>query len=122
MRNCDECQICCNGYVSGTARGSWFGNLKSCKYLDNACTIYNDRPITCRNYYCAWAQELFPEWMRPDKINVLISVELDKNNQKFLKVVTTDQLEDSILNQINNFVKINKTYFKIVKLIPIEKI
>lgn len=119
MRQCDECQLCCKGYLQGTTRGSWFGNLKPCKYLDTGCIIYNDRPSQCRNYFCAWVQGLFPEWMRPDKISIVISVENDAMGKQFLKVSHTKPIDEEVLKEINNFVNENNTYFQTVRIIPI---
>lgn len=119
MRACEDCQACCTGYLQGNTRGSWFGNMKPCKYLDNQCTIYNDRPTQCRNYFCAWAQELLPLSMRPDKIGAVVSVENDAQGVQFLKVSHSDPIRDGVLKEINRFVKENNTYFLTVKVIPI---
>jgi Fe-S-cluster containining protein len=121
MRKCEDCKLCCQGYVSGNVRGSWFGNLKPCKYLDDECTIYEERPSQCRNYYCAWAQELFPEWMRPDKTGVLISVEKDRENKLYLRVMySSSKIDEKILDELNNFVRDNNTYFVLNRIIRIE--
>ena len=121
MRNCEECQACCQGYVQGSTRGSWFGNLKPCKYLVNECTIYEDRPSQCRNYFCAWTQELLPIEMRPDKIGVVVSVEVDGQGKQYLKAIHKNPLDQDFLDEINRFVKEHNTYFTSVRVIPIGK-
>lgn len=120
MRECDGCQRCCQGYLIGTARGSWFGNLKPCKYLEDKCTIYQDRPSQCRNYYCAWKQGILPVWMKPDKINAVISVNNDENKKQFLNVMYTGELDSDVIFELNKFCTENSTYFKLLKIIPIE--
>lgn len=76
FRPCDDCTICCQGWVAGNAYGSKFYPGKKCDFLvTNKCTIYPARPSMCKNYQCAWTQHLLPEWMRPDKSKILVSVQ-----------------------------------------------
>lgn len=85
FRECGDCTACCSWLV-GDAFGWKFGEGKSCKFLEcNSCGVHKARPETCRNYQCAWSQYLLPEEMRPDKCNVLVSVEQNDNGQ-YLKV------------------------------------
>jgi hypothetical protein len=59
----------------------------------------------CSNFYCAWAQELFPEWMQPNLCRVLISVEKWSGGQ-FLKCLEMGQkMSDDVLLEITNFCK-----------------
>jgi Fe-S-cluster containining protein len=47
-----------------------------CFFLaEGKCTDYEGRPKTCQSYDCAWKTEpqVFPEWMRPDLVGVIIS-------------------------------------------------
>lgn len=120
MRKCESCDKCCSGYLSGTTRGAYFGDLKPCKYLVGGCTIYNKRPTACFKYFCGWAQEIFPEWMRPDLINAIISVEFDGEKQ-FLKVVYENELREDVETILNIFCKEHKTYFVKKKIIKINK-
>lgn len=120
MRSCNGCDRCCDGHLEGTARGTWFGKLKPCKFLaDTLCTIYDARPSQCRKYYCAWAQELLPIWMKPSEIDVVVSVEIDQTNKQYLKVVSTNDLTTEVENEINSWVTENNTYFVKNKIIPI---
>lgn len=67
------------------------------------------RPDVCRNFYCAWAQELFPEWMQPNLCKVLISVEKWSQGQ-FLRCVEMDQkMTDEVFLEITNFCKKHNT-------------
>jgi hypothetical protein len=118
MRECGDCQLCCQGLLIGSARGSFFGNMTPCKYLENECVIYEERPETCRRFYCAWAQELFPEWMQPNKIGVIVSVE-NKGNIQYLNVISSKEVDSIVLDEINKFTNTNNTFFKVTKVIPI---
>lgn len=92
MRPCGECTKCCE-VLLGNTYGYLFGNETPCKFLgDCGCKIYRARPEFCRKYYCAWAQELLPEDMRPDKCNVLVSVENGEKGQ-YLRVMSTNDKE-----------------------------
>ena len=122
MRNCNDCQICCKGFLSGSTRGSWFGGLTPCKYLVDGCTIYSDRPTHCRSYQCAWSQGILPELMKPSELNMVVSVEIDSSGKQFLKVVYTGELSDEIEEELDNFVSKNDTYYLKTKIIPIKRI
>lgn len=122
MRNCDGCEVCCSGYLIGNTRGSWFGNLKPCKYLVNGCQIYKDRPSQCSDYECAWTQGLLPEWMKPSEIGLVVSVEIDRDGRQFLHVMYKDEFSEASKEEINKFVQANQTYFVASKVIPIKEI
>jgi Fe-S-cluster containining protein len=88
MRPCDDCTACCT-WLKGSAYGYEFGEGKSCKFLcKTGCDIHKARPTVCEGYFCAWAQELLPEEMRPDKCGVLASVE--NNNGQYLRLTLID--------------------------------
>jgi len=86
LRSCGDCTACCT-WLIGDAFEHKFGCGKSCKFLEEGgCGVYKARPETCRNYQCAWSQSLLPEEMRPDKCDVLVSVEII-NERQCLKVM-----------------------------------
>ena len=90
MRECGECTACCT-WLQGSAYGHDFGRGNSCKFLcESGCSIHKVRPKMCEQYFCAWAQELLPEEMRPDKCGVLVSVE-NGNIGQYLRIISTDQ-------------------------------
>jgi Fe-S-cluster containining protein len=92
FRECGECTACCT-WLFGDAFGWKFGCGKSCKFLEEGgCGVHKARPGSCRNYQCAWTQYLLPEEMRPDKCNVLVSVENNKIGQ-YLKVIAINNKE-----------------------------
>lgn len=101
-RQCEQCNACCI-WLNGNSYGHAFGNGKSCFFLKDKCSIYETRPEVCKKYYCAWMQNLFPEWMRPDKSKVIISVENWSKGQ-FLRVIEMGQkMSDKVLLEIQNF-------------------
>lgn len=94
-RECGECTACCS-WLIGDAFGWEFGAGKSCRFLEcNGCGVHKARPESCRNYQCAWSQHLLPEEMRPDKCNILVSVENNEDGQ-YLKVIA---LNNTVMNK-----------------------
>jgi Fe-S-cluster containining protein len=115
FRSCGECTACCDGNLKSNSHGNVFKDRNPCIFLVNKlCSIYNDRPNTCRNYQCAWSQYLLDEDLRPDLSGVLVSVEKDLNDGQFLKVIQIKENVDfEILDRIKaNTKKLNaKTIF-----------
>ncbi len=102
MRSCGECTKCCE-ILLGNTYGYLFGNGTSCKFLGECgCKVYRARPEFCRKYYCAWAQELLSYDMRPDKCNVIVSVENGENVQ-YLRVMSTN--DEEINNNVLLYLK-----------------
>lgn len=124
MRNCNGCTACCSGLLQGNVRGKFFGNGNACHYLtdDDICSIYRDRPSVCRNFYCAWAQELLPVELSPKETNVITSVEVDGDGKQYLKIISKKTLTEEYVNAINTFCGTNDTYFKVFRVIPIKNI
>ncbi len=92
FRECGECTACCSWLVANIY-GWEIGGGKSCKFLEcNGCGVHNARAEVCRNYQCAWTQHLLPEEMRPDKSNIIVSVENNPNGQH-LKVLPINNKE-----------------------------
>lgn len=97
MRECGSCTACCT-WLIGNAYGWEFGGGKSCRFLcETGCSVHKARPKVCENYFCAWAQELIDEDLRPDKSGILVSVENNENGQ-YLKVI--EIVKDSINTNI----------------------
>jgi hypothetical protein len=108
FRPCGECQKCCEGWVAGTAFGIPFSPHKPCAFLQGKCLVYNFRPHVCKKFYCAWTQGLFPEWMRPDKTKLLISVQ-DWSKGQYLKVIECDSpMTDDCKKEIFSFSQAQK--------------
>ncbi len=115
LRPCGECTACCAGMLIGEAYGNKFGYGKHCVFLvENKCSIYATRPQVCRNYQCAWSQGLLPEWMKPSRCGVLVSVEFDENNKQYLKVMTRKPLTQEITDELDEWTKNNNTYYRVI--------
>jgi Fe-S-cluster containining protein len=122
-RPCGDCVACCDGYLIGNSHGNKFGAGKSCVFLvEKKCTIYEERPQTCHDYMCAWAQGLLSEAMKPTLSNVMISVET--KDKQFLRVIEmAENIDEEVYREIKEFTDKHNTYFVKVpfrKIIPIN--
>lgn len=89
-RRCDECDLCCTA-VSVPAIGQrWNGSptvpdfekpaSARCQYLagspGHSCTVYSDRPRTCREFACLWraSDTLLPESMYPARVGFVVAM------------------------------------------------
>jgi Fe-S-cluster containining protein len=114
FRPCGDCTACCDGFLIGNAYGNHFGFGKPCNFLvEKKCTIYKDRPQSCHNYQCGWTQGILPEWMKPTECGVMVSVEINKEEQKqFLRVIELKELVSfEVYREIDKFCKENDTYY-----------
>jgi hypothetical protein len=81
-RTCGECNLCCKSLLH-TVNGQVHHHGKPCFYLGTGCTVYEKRPQSCRDYYCAYIQGLLPEWLKPNLSNLVVSVERWGPNKEF---------------------------------------
>lgn len=84
-KECGECTACCSGALAGQAHGHYFFKGRPCFFLKKGgCSIYEDRPENpCVGYKCGYLSEaFFPEWMRPDKCNILATPRVHKYLEK----------------------------------------
>jgi Fe-S-cluster containining protein len=94
-RPCGSCTACCEGWLYGDAFGFEFTIGKPCKFLGGrGCSIYDLRPYSpCQTFLCHWKENTsIPEWLRPDKSNVII---LKRQAGKFfyMRLIATGLLE-----------------------------
>lgn len=115
FRECGECNKCCSGMLIGNSHGNPFGGNRACVFLiDSKCTIYGTRPQSCKDYQCAWSQGLLKEESRPDKCNVLVSVEGKK--VQFLKVIYENGvINTNVESEVNEFGEVNNCEVKHVR-------
>ena len=80
-RSCDGCAKCCEGWLAGEVNGHAFYKGRPCFFLKKTCSIYSTRPVNpCRTFKCSWlAEDIFPHWMKPDLVNVIISKKQVRN-------------------------------------------
>jgi hypothetical protein len=83
-RECGECNLCCK-WLTHEVYGQVITPNNPCRFVRECCTIYEDRPETCKNYQCLWLQGVLPEWMYPHLIGVIVSVK-DWTHGQYLEV------------------------------------
>lgn len=103
MRTCGSCNKCCS-WLYQTAYGHTSGKGKPCGFLTNGqCSIYSIRPEVCSFYECAWKQNLFADWMKPNECGVIVSI-ITKNNIQYLDIIETDiPLQQYVRDEIEKF-------------------
>jgi hypothetical protein len=76
IRQCGTCTACCDGWLRITIAGQTVEPGKKCSFSSgHDCTDYDARPVDpCRTFICGWIAKRspLPEWMRPDKANVIL--------------------------------------------------
>ena len=98
----------------GDAFGIPFHPYRPCAFLQGKCLVYDFRPQVCRKFYCAYSQGLFPEWMRPDKTNVLISVQ-DWSKGQYLKVIACGtEIIEKVHEEIRKFSQQNLCPYMVI--------
>jgi hypothetical protein len=75
-RTCGSCTACCDGWLQIEVRGHQVRRGKPCPFsVEHQCSIYDERPQhPCREFICGWltATSPLPEWMRPDKSDMIM--------------------------------------------------
>lgn len=96
-RKCDECSECCKGWLQGHVMGHDFYPGKKCYYLQNNCTIYENRPIhPCKSYDCYWlASDDLPMWMKPNLCKALVTQRKSIEGIIFIQVLECGEKMDS---------------------------
>ena len=73
-RSCGTCSLCCKVFPVpefSKPAGRWCTKVVQGK----GCSIYADRPQTCRDFYCQWrySDDLGPEW-KPEVSRFVLSI------------------------------------------------
>lgn len=68
-RECGECTLCCTVTMVPELKKP-VNTL--CDKCDNGCTIYDERPDSCKKFKCQWLRGDLNFDMRPDKIHTVI--------------------------------------------------
>ncbi len=74
-RECGTCTKCCDGWLTGSAKGYNFWPGRKCHFVcSTGCTIYEDRPKDpCQSFTCSWLDdENIPAWLKPNESNVIM--------------------------------------------------
>jgi hypothetical protein len=71
-RACGDCTVCCIVPTIDDPEIQKKPGIR-CRHCEAGCTIYDSRPKSCRDFYCAWRMipALGPDW-RPDRSGVFI--------------------------------------------------
>lgn len=101
-RQCGDCTKCCEGFLSGEAKGKTFYPGKPCHFvtIGKGCSIYKDRPQDpCVSYRCAWlTDENLPEWFKPNEINAITDVRKIKDIPYINVVEAGETLRANVLS------------------------
>ena len=79
-RACGSCAMCCKLPAIPELQkplGVWCQHVARGK----GCSIYGDRPASCRSFYCLWMQDraLGPEW-KPDRAKFMLYLQANSTN------------------------------------------
>ncbi len=80
-RVCGACNVCC---VVPKIDEPALQKLPGCRcphaLSDGSCAIYDERPQTCRSFYCGWRLlDWIDERLRPDQSGIFIRLTGDKS-------------------------------------------
>ena len=78
-RECGTCNVCCVALtIDDPALRKAQGYRCRNATRDNGCTIYEDRPGTCRAFFCGWRRlKWVREPLRPDRSGVLVRLHFE---------------------------------------------
>jgi len=98
---CGTCTLCCK-LLFIKELNKQAGTM--CKYCENNCSIYKDRPQSCKEFLCSYIQmNKASESMRPDNFGVIFE-KLD--DDLMFGTVNPEHKDFKHLNgQINSFLK-----------------
>lgn len=98
---CGECNACCSLFPIKEINKE-VNSL--CKYWDNGCTIYDDRPKPCRDYECGYLQgKNVPEKLRPDNCGIVFTKRSDRIFSGAL--IPTVDVTEYAKGQVHSFAK-----------------
>tara|TARA_B100001094_G_scaffold300432_1_gene325861 strand:- start:597 stop:1202 length:606 start_codon:yes stop_codon:yes gene_type:complete len=95
QRECGECKVCCvtHGVPElGKSAFAFCENLAANAVVTTeqrgGCSMYGERPESCRKYECVWLQGWADDGCRPDKLGAVVEVQETLLGQVFVvKVV-----------------------------------
>lgn len=109
QRECGTCTKCCEGWLSGEIHGAPLCKGSPCKFIENSkCGIYENRPESpCRTFNCEWVKsEDFPEYMKPDVCNVIISKKSIGSFSRY-EFVKSGQADESVIAELVSWATAN---------------
>jgi len=72
INKCGDCTLCCVVFPVKELKKTF--NTPCSLLCSTGCSIYNNRPKECSDYYCAWVQEdNVTVELRPDKCGIMFT-------------------------------------------------
>lgn len=98
---CGSCTACCTMFpIASIGKPA---NAR-CPHCDSGCLIYEDKPLTCTEYECAYLQVTgIPESLRPDRCGVIFTKRTDRIFSGVL--VSGGTVTDEAKQQIQAFIR-----------------
>lgn len=130
MKNlCGECDVCCIVPRIDKAEVFWKDCDKEAgqiceKLTKHGCSVYEDRPASCKNYECLWLQlskklkDFSVEW-RPDNLKIVVSTFNNPDLGKF--IFTIKELEEGSLD-FNNLDLVTGKFLDIIFDLSIKQV
>lgn len=98
MQSCDKCTYCCKMLRIKETKSNPNSVCRFCN--DSGCSIYDERPESCKTFLCAWKQmENVSLDLRPDKCFMLF----EKWSDSVMVGVTDKGILPLVMGQINAF-------------------
>jgi len=91
MRQCGECEVCCE--IAEVKEDDFFKPaFQKCPHQCGGCAIYGklQRPGICNAYQCSWLRGFGIEEDRPDKNSIMVSINRI-DNFDFVTVIETEK-------------------------------
>jgi Fe-S-cluster containining protein len=111
-RKCGECTECCKGWLTANIHGRVMKPGLPCHFFGNKCTIYPQRPDTCRGFKCSWLDDSeynIPEWIKPSLSKIIITTRVwgDDEEPYWSVVECGEEISPSVLNWLLIFTSNN---------------
>lgn len=102
MSRCGECNVCCDVLSIPEFKDA----NTVCKYYDQGCKIYKDRPDACINFECEYVKRNWNIRLRPDNCGTIVfNDKLPPNMKKrYYAIRFKDDVDLAIMKQIE-FIK-----------------
>ena len=88
-RSCGDCTACCTVLTVDTPDFKKPPETPCVHLSSKGCGIHAVRPDICRTWFCVWRRlEELPDWARPDRSGLLVSLNFEKAPRNILEGVS----------------------------------
>lgn len=103
-RNCGDCTACCTVLAVDQPDMQKRAGV-TCRHCRGGCTVYDTRPVLCRDFHCGWRQlPILDDAWRPDRSGVFVEIEAIDGETALslvlignpLKIVRQDWFQDFV--------------------------